>query len=156
MMRVVEGSKYCPLHGGNKAAQAAAVQTTRQYQLGKWSVRQSQFAESISVKSLRDEIGILRMMIEERLVSCKDSMDLLIASPAISGMVLNVERLVSSCHKIETAMDLMIDKTALVQLGLGIVELVARYVEDPEERETLAKELLTMIEKASTKMGETQ
>lgn len=154
MMRAVPGSKYCPLHGGNKAGQAAEQQRIRQYNLAKWASRQAHFAESVNVKSLRDEIGILRMMIEERLNGCKDSTDLMINSSAISTMILNVEKLVSSCHKIEVAMDLMIDKTAIVALGLAIVELVAEYVDDPDEREALARGLLTLIEKASSKEDE--
>jgi hypothetical protein len=125
-----EGSNYCPLHGGPATASAAEKASLRNYQLTKWQAHLQRHAGASGIKSLRDEIGILRMVLETRLETCKDATDLILHSGPISDLVAKIERIVVSCHKLEGAMGQMLDKTAVLQFAGRVIDIVALEVKD--------------------------
>ena len=43
---------------------------TKMYQVAKWQVRMNEFADSDGVKSLREEVGIARLLLEQILTQC--------------------------------------------------------------------------------------
>ena len=57
------------------------------------------------------------MILEEVLNKCKDSKDLILKSSVISDLVVKVEKLVSSCHKMEGSMGQLLDKSAILQFA---------------------------------------
>ena len=63
----VEGGTMCMCHGGNKQLEAAESKSLRNYRKSKWLARISVHAENSGIKCLREEIGILRIIMEERL-----------------------------------------------------------------------------------------
>lgn len=124
----VPGGKYCSMHGGAIELRAQEKANLNRYRLSKF---QSQYEKHLSqpeVKSLRDEIAILRMMLEERLNSCTGSSDLVIASGPISDLIGKIEKVVVSCHKLELAADQMLDKARLFQIADQVVKAVGKYI----------------------------
>lgn len=140
-----EGSNYCPMHGGNKNTQAAQKERIRRYRLGQWEAKVSQFAEEEGIKSLRDEIGILRMTLESIVVRCTDETELLIAAPRIGDMILKIEKLVSSCHRLETSTGMLLDKGAALNLAGTIVNIIGQYITDPATIDIIANEIALNI-----------
>lgn len=126
----VEGGNYCMMHGGAKVAEAKQRQGLRNYQLTRFNARLQQLGDSGEIKSLRDEIAILRMLMEERLNQCKDNMDLIYQSGPISDLVLKIERVVTSCHKLELSAGSLLDKQAIMQFGSELITLVSNTVKD--------------------------
>lgn len=141
----VEGSKFCPAHGGGKAAEQAEKETLRMYRLKKYQARLSEFSDSDKIKSLRDEIGILRILIEERMNICHTDLDLMLHSSVLSDLVVKVEKLVTSCNRLEGQLGTMLDKTQALQLGSEVVEIVARHVENEQTLEEIANEIVESI-----------
>lgn len=127
---VATGSNFCMMHGGNKAAEAAAKRGLRNYQLTRFNVRLQQLGDSNEIKSLRDEIAILRMIMEERLNQCRDNMDLIYQSGPISDLVLKIEKVVSSCHKLELSAGSLLDKQAIMQFGSEMISLISSNITD--------------------------
>lgn len=123
-------SNYCMMHGGNKGSEAAARQGLRNYQLTKFNARLQQLGDSGEIKSLRDEIAILRMIMEERLNQCKDTMDLIYQSGPISDLVLKIEKVVSSCHKLELSTGSLLDKQAIMQFGSELISIISHSIKD--------------------------
>jgi hypothetical protein len=116
----------CLVHGGNKQIASAEAKSLKNYNLTKFRYRQEieRLGDNNNIKSLRDEIGILRMLLEQRLEGITSDIDLMIQSSAISDMVLKIDKLVSSCHKLEGSMGHLLDKQAILQFGQEIIAIV--------------------------------
>ena len=125
MNLALPGSKYCPVHGGNKAAEVKAAEASTNYRLTIFKARVQEFATNPGVKGLREEIGITRLVLEEVLNNCNDHNDLLMSSSKISSLVRDINTLVGSAHKLESSMGLLLDKMAILQLGQEMVEIIS-------------------------------
>lgn len=148
------GSNYCINHGGNSARDAAKAESHRGYRLGKYQARMQEFANGDEVKSLRQEIGILRVMVEERMSACQDTHDLMMHSTVLADLIMKVEKLVVSCNRLEVNLGVMLDKTQALQFGSEIVEIVAKYVEDEDVLSSIADEIIQSIDRlAKPKAG---
>jgi hypothetical protein len=98
------------------------------------------------VKSLREEIAILRICLEQRLNKCNDAMDMILQSGAISDMVMKINTVVQSCHKLEGSMGHLLDKQAILQFAQVVIGIVGSVLKDhPEHINTIADEILATI-----------
>jgi hypothetical protein len=138
----INGSKFCPRHGGNKALEAKNVESIRNYRLTRWKQRVGELADSQGIKSLREEIGILRMILEEMLEQCKDSTDLLLYSHKMSDLVLKIERLVVSCDRLENRMGLLLSKGSVLQLAQQYIEIITENITDADVIERISSRLV--------------
>lgn len=147
----VEGSDYCGMHGGNRAGQAAAKKSANLYQLKQFQHRVGSFATNPKVKGLREDIGILRMLLETTMNQCNDQADLIMFSPKISELVMKIEKVVSSAHRLESNMGELLDKMAAMQLGEEIVQIISGGITDytqkivalvPEAQKAKVQEIL--------------
>lgn len=129
--KAAEDSTMCPMHGGNKKRDSMAQASLRNYSLGQWQSRVEDFATNPQIKNLREEIGILRIMLERIILSCNDQVSLIMYSGKISEMVMKIEKLVVTCHRLESSLGMMIDKLAAQQLSDEIVSIISEFVVDP-------------------------
>jgi len=143
--KAVEGGTHCMCHGGNKQIEAQKRVSLRNYQLTKFKARVQRLGDSPDIKSLRDEVAILRMMLEERLNQCKDEGDLLMQSHTISDMVLKIERLVSSCNKLEGSMGQLMDKSAILQFANVVINIISDNIEDQVIINNIASRLMEAV-----------
>ena len=58
----VNGSNHCIMHGGQRALELRDKASIRNYRLVNWQKRVGEMTESSSIKSLREEVGILRVV----------------------------------------------------------------------------------------------
>jgi hypothetical protein len=144
----IEGSEYCIMHGGQCVAKAVEKENKRMYQLAKWNARIGEFAEHPNIKSLRDELGILRMVLEEKLRMCGDAHTLILSSGPISELVMKIEKIVKSCHRLDSSLHELLDKTAILHLGGEIVEIIGRHVKDDQIVDSIATEIGEAIARA--------
>jgi hypothetical protein len=111
-------SKFCQRHDG-RGAVAREADKTNMYRLQVWQARLSEFSEHDKIKSLRDEIGILRILLEETMNKCRDTTALLLYSNKISDLCLRIEKLVSSCNRLEMKMGMLLVLVLLLFTTLG-------------------------------------
>lgn len=149
LYKALEGSKYCPLHNGHLGNRKHQQAMVHRYNLAIWQSRVDEFAEDDSVKSLRGEIGITRMLLERILLQCHDDVQLLIYAGAIGNLVEKINKLVVSCDRLEGRMGMLLDKAAITVLAGQFVEIMTRYVSDPEALESIATELIDAIVKVN-------
>jgi hypothetical protein len=140
-----EPHQYCPRH---LASQRTNIERekVRNYQLTKFKARVNEFADNNQIKSLREEIGILRMTLEEVLNACQNTHQLMLQSNVIQSLVLNIERLVNSCHKLEESTNFLLDRTSIITLSSRMINLISLHVSDPEILEKISDDLLLEIE----------
>lgn len=129
------GTSYCICHGGRDLTEQ---KDTRGYLLAKAQdrTRLAEVSEGLNpVKQLRDSISLLTMMIERRWNSVKDDNDLLQACGPLNQMLQNMERLVSSCHKIEQDLGQLLAKHAILSLGKRMVAVMMDELEGIDDYE---------------------
>jgi hypothetical protein len=140
-----EYGKYCMAHGGNQFVQKKNAEAVRNYRLRTFKDRVGELADSGAAKGLREEIGILRIMMEERLNKCEDSADLILQSGPISDLAMKIEKVVSSCHKLEGSMGQLLDKSAILQFASEIIDIVGQEVSNDEEIEKVGNRIIAAV-----------
>jgi hypothetical protein len=146
-MKSYKGSKYCLLHGGNKFKDNEEKQALRNYRLTQFSARAAELSHNSHVKSLRDEIGILRMMLEQRMNALNNTNEMIMHTPQISQLIMQINTLVTSAHKLELSLNEVLDKATLVLIADRIVELLSNNIENEALLEKIANELMVILEK---------
>jgi hypothetical protein len=141
----VEKSKYCLAHGGNHAARTAEKERMKNYRLAKFKDRATELSEGDNITSLRDEVALLRMLIEERINRCNDTSDLLLISGPLSDLILKVEKVVSSMHRLESKLGLHLDKTRIIQFAQVIIEIIGKYETNPEVLDAVGEDIFKAL-----------
>ena len=134
---------HCPRHNASRTAEFERKRR-RNYRLGKYQARMEEFADNDQVKSLREEVGITRILLEEIVSSCSSGNDMIMYSNKISDLVTKVEKLVVSCHKLEQSTGMLLDKAAITRLADSIIKIVVRHVE-PDAASAVASEIMAEI-----------
>jgi hypothetical protein len=93
-----------------------------------WQKEAGELLDSAHVKNLRDEIAILRLMLQEQLNQCQDSHDLVLRSGPVADLILKIEKLVQSCHRLEVQTNQVLDRQSLMNLTDRLVHLLPEYV----------------------------
>lgn len=127
-------SPFCLCHGGNTGAESVERKALSNYRLTKWQARLEDKTSQTEIKSLRDEIGILRVVMEETINHCTSDMELTIQSSKIADLAMKLEKLVSSCHKLEGSMGKLMDKSAILQFAAEVVEIICKELKGDEEK----------------------
>jgi len=127
--QAMEGSDRCPacLHDQGRSVVEA---NRRQYLLTdpRYQSRLLELSTAEEVKSLRDEVAIARLLVEERLNKIKTDQDLFTACGSINALLLTIERLVSKSHILEQNLGQLYHKSTVVQLMQAFVEIVDEEV----------------------------
>lgn len=149
----VEGGTKCIAHGGHKELESQRNTSLRLYRLGQWQARADEFSSHPNIKSLREEIGILRILLEERFAHCQgDSFNLLLQAGPISDLVLKVERVVTSCHKLEASMGEHIEKSQLLLFASEVVSVIAEVLNDDQEKlDQISFRILDLVNRQTPK-----
>jgi len=151
-----EGTNYCPMHGSNSGRIARNEAVTRNYRLQRWKQRIDDFADNDQIKSLREEVGILRMVMEEMLNKCTDTTELMLYSHRICDVAMKIEKLVISCDRLENRMGLLLSKQAVLQLAGTYVNIISAHVIDPNIIEQISIEMLEATKSIEVQVLENQ
>ena len=90
----------------------------------RFQTRMMELGEVDEIKSLRDEVAIARMLIEERLNRIKKDEDFFTATGAINSLLLTVEKLVSRSHILEQNLGQLYHRSTVAQLMQAVVEII--------------------------------
>lgn len=139
---------FCLVHGGNKFREKVEKEKVRNYHLTKFQARMNKMVDSSALKTLGEEIGILRIMLEGKINQCKDMPDLILNNAVISDLVMKIEKLVTSLNKLEKNMGLHLDKAAILQFASEVIEVIGRELEgnsDIEATDRIADGIVKIV-----------
>lgn len=139
--RVHGAARHCTHHGGVVEDTSIQKRAANTYRLQNYQARVNQFAADPNIKSLRAEIGILRLLIEGKINNCGDDYDLMLQSSSIAALVAQANTLVTSCHRIETLTGALLDKQALAEFAVKVVKIISDNVE-ADQAELIADKIL--------------
>lgn len=153
IQRQVPGSKYCPVHGGNKALKSEALASLNRYRLGKYQARVEHFTSDAQIKDLRAELGILRMILEEKLNLCLEIPELVIQASPIGELILKIQKLVETIHKLDKDLENLLDKPQILVLAERIIAIMNDEITDEALRLRLSQKIGEAINGDSKNQG---
>lgn len=152
--KAIPGKNVCRIHVAS-SARVEEVQSTRNYRIAKYQMRLEEFADNPQMKSLREEIGLLRIVLEEVWNSCNgDSNKVIASSNKIADLVTRVEKLVKSCHHLEKSTGALLDKAAAQQMMGRVLSIITEHIEDTEIIGKIADEIVKAIKDAQPTAAE--
>lgn len=148
--RASPGSKFCSLHGGHNAANAEKKAAIRNYKLRRYQERVGELADSSEIKSLREEIGIVRMTLENIINLCDNDNKLLIYAGQITNMVGMVSKLIQTCQQLEERNNNLLERKVVIVIADSIVTLIGQYITDPDQLNEIGTRICESIENAAS------
>lgn len=124
------GVSRCPLHGANMQLASQEHKSMRMYRLAKFQKKVEKFAGHKNLKTLNEEVAILRMIVEEKVNACDDMDDLMIVSGPVTEMIMKVQKLVESCDKLEMKSGSLLNKQQIQSLATQLMQEVAARIND--------------------------
>ena len=145
--RSLDGSDFCQIHGGALAARASE---RRQYLLNEVRHRErlQQFSEHGAVFSLKEEIGLVRLLIETRLNTLNDDEALVAAIPQLDKLMLTTSKLVADAAKLELQLGHVLTKDVVYTLAKMFVDIVAEEVSVFDGHEEVVDRITSRIAEA--------
>lgn len=97
------------------------------------------------LKSLREEIAICRSLVERRLNMIESNADVLAAVGQVNSLFLTLEKLISSCHRLETSLGTLLSRSSLLELAKGIVGIIMDELEGIDNYEEIVDKISERI-----------
>lgn len=143
-------SKYCPMHGGHAHAAQSAKKDARLYLAALYKDRIGEHADHPKIKTLREEVGILRITLDNVLGRCRDEKDMLLHTSRIVELAREIGKLVTSTTKLEQVMAHVLDKNQALAWIQEILELISTEISDPDTLQKLATKMIESLEKRTS------
>ncbi|MEE9548683.1 MAG: hypothetical protein V3V68_04945 [Nitrosomonadaceae bacterium] len=141
-LKAVPGGKYCLVHGGGAELKTQERRDLKNYRLAKFRVRAAELGNSDHLTSLTDEVGILRMLIEEMINNCGDQSELLLRAGPLADLIMKSEKLVSSCHRLDSRLGNLLSKDQIMQFAQLVVEIISKEIDDEQVLDTISANIL--------------
>ena len=129
----IDGSPFCAAHAGPKC------DPLKHYMLTNQVVRSGAERHNAvdEIKRLREEIALTRAMIENRLNMVEGEADFISSMGIVHQYLATVERLVTSCHKMDTNLGNLLNKTSILNLAQELVTAISDELEDVPGRDEI-------------------
>jgi len=141
----VTGSDYCEVHGGRDMTE---IHEKRGFMLAKADdmTRLAGLSHTLEpVKELHDAISLTHMLIEKRWNLIKDDADLIMGCGPLNQLIQTMEKLVNSCHRIETNLGELLARHAVLSLAKEMVEIVIDELEGIEDYEEIIDRITSRL-----------
>ena len=123
MIEVIPNTNLCRVH--NRQGKSEKRGALRNYLLGTFYQRAVELGDSDNIKSLRDEVGLSRMILERVLGQVTNESELMVHMGPINDCIGRIEKLVVSCHKLEQSTGSLMDRSALLAFAGQLIEIIA-------------------------------
>lgn len=130
--KVVDGCDKCLVHGGNKKFDSNQREAVRNYNLARIRAEHQRHADSPIIKSLREEVGLLRLVLEKYINRAQTETDLILIAPQIQSLITDITKTVTQCHKLETSLGSLVDKHTLGTFTMKLIQIISEYL--PENK----------------------
>ncbi|KKL66673.1 hypothetical protein LCGC14_2142650 [marine sediment metagenome] len=144
-LKAVPNGKCCLVHGGAMALKNEEQKNLKNYRLAKFRVRITELGSSSYLISLTDEVGILRMLIEEMINSCVEPGDLMLRAGPLADLLMKSEKLVSSCHRLDSKLGNLLSKDQVMQFAQLVVEIISNEIDDEKTLDTISAHILKAL-----------
>ncbi len=141
--KAMPDAQNCKVHGGWNQNDSVKKNKLKLYKLNLLANRAGELSSSADAFNLRDEIGMLRLLIEEKWNLCNSTNELILMSQPLSELILRVEKLTASCSKAEIRLGQLLDRTQVQQFAQTIIDIIAKRIPNVDVIEAIADDIST-------------
>jgi uncharacterized protein YunC (DUF1805 family) len=149
----VLGTDHCVKHTNLEKVNAVR---TRKYFLS--TADQSlyeHYADDNQLTSLRDEIAILRMMMQNTLSTAQSEVERVNAYSKVNYFILSLERVMKTCISLEMKLNELVGKAALMRLGQQLCQILVNRLTGVPNYEQLIDAIIKDMAHAFENVGNT-
>jgi len=146
MIKKTPGSDYCHQHGGHNAISRQKKEDMHNLQLTQFKARCIQLGHNPNILSLRDEIGVSRIVLETILNKCEGPVGLITFMPQIAKQTEVIAKLVRDCQYVEQKIGHLLDKGTLMQFAGKVIDIITEQVTDVETKKIIAFQIVAAAE----------
>lgn len=143
------GLNKCVRHASFEKVQLEKAAVKQHYKFKYNAQRISELSQGDAVKDLREEIGVIKMMIEEFMNQIKSVADLMLYSDRIASLIEQGRKLIESSQKLEMQNSQLLGRDVVIVIGQTIVGIVAQHVTDPDALDEIGEQILESISNAT-------
>lgn len=147
--KAIPGTQHCHYHRTTGSVGVERRKELNNYRLEKWRERVGELANNDALKNLNEEIGILRITLESILNRCSDASELELNANKIGDLILKIEKLVTSCQRLEQQTGHMLGKSQVITLAGRLSEIVEKVISENVKDQDLA---ITIIQAIATQV----
>jgi hypothetical protein len=141
----LEEDRYCSLH----TRLDPEKHQKRLYNLlkFKYRTRYEQIGDHEALRSLRDEVAIAKMMLEETLNNIQTDSEFIASRGELAHQLATVEKLVASMIKMETSLGSLLAKPTVLKIAGEIVQILIDKLKDIPDHEFIIDDVSAAIMK---------
>lgn len=143
----VEGSDYCAMHGGQGALRKARKEGMYEFKKTQWLAKLTDdrfpaFSRGKGKYDLSEELGILRISLEETLNVCHNAQDLSRYNQKISKLIIQIQSIIESSLKLDQKLGSLVSKSEMIEIAQKLIVHIETHVQDPQ----IIKDIVTDFE----------
>ena len=132
--RASDVGNFCKDHGPVDPDQALKHYQITNVLVGDTHARHSAVGQ---IKDLREEIALTRAMIEARLNLSSGEAEFVASMGILHQYLATVEKLVSACHRMDSNLGNVLNKTSVIQLAQDMVAIIFEELEGVDGRDAI-------------------
>lgn len=134
-------SDYCVIHAGTPGNPVKKKYERRIYNLQRYKERVGDISDNPSARFLGEELGILRLMVEEILNACKGQFDLIMYSRQLGELIIKIKDIVVAMDRLESRAGLTLNKQQALNIAGRLIQAVSNVVTDPDVLDEISEEI---------------
>jgi hypothetical protein len=148
-------SKYCPAHlPAYDPSKRKDIQLKR-YKLSAYHSRVGELFKDEEFKSLREEIAILRMLLEQLMNQLQTPWDFMVYGNRVETVIEKIGKLTVMGHKLEASLGQVLDKPTLAAFSDEVIRILSEEVQDTETLKRISQKIGGAIERSSERAAAT-
>lgn len=144
MNQVIEGQSWCPIHISSHQKDLAKREV-RIYNLTNYRAEVQRFAEQTGLTNLREEVGMLRTLLQTIWNKCNSEVEFVLHSNVLSELIVKIQKIVKDCHSLEKSSGELLSKTATLKIAGDIIDIINTHVTDPTILERISKDIIEKV-----------
>jgi hypothetical protein len=144
------GAEACALHGGSGTSQASERRELRNYKLNSaFAGRAKELGDSPAIKSLNDEIALLRTALEVIFNNIKTENEMLLYVDKIEKITNGIQKLLESTQKLQEKNKELMSRDQVVGLFDRLLDKIIERISDSDTIKQLADDAYEILSKGA-------
>ena len=145
--RAVKEASNCVLHGGKHVLEAMKREDQLYNLREQYRNRIDELTDNKKHFTLNEEIGVLRMLLENIFKTVNTDNELLRNTSSISELITKIEKLVNSAMRAEKYIGGLLSRNQAIQMIQEIVDVMADEIKDPDLLNSIASKFEVIVRK---------
>jgi len=147
--------KYCAAHLPTYDPTKRKDFQLKRYKLSVYHSRVGELFKNEEFKSLREEIAILRMTLEQLMNQLQTPWDFMVYGNRVESVIEKIGKLTVMGHKLETSLGQVLDKPTLTTFADEVIRILSDEVTDTETLKRISQKIGGAIERSSERAAAT-